>query len=106
MDTLAVENLGVVIVDDDPIFRDLICSSVERKSRFAMFQAASETALHEVLGRQRIDCIVMDYDLGEDNGLAVKRRLDEVDPTHPPTIIITGDGRESTAIRAFRMGGR
>lgn len=104
MNTLAVENLGVVIVDDDPIFRDLICMSVERKSSFAMFQAASEMALHEVLGQQRIDCIVMDYDLGEDNGLAIKKRLDEVNPEHPPTIIITGDGRESTAIRAFRMG--
>jgi diguanylate cyclase (GGDEF)-like protein len=104
MNSLAEEHLGVAVVDDDPIYREIICATVGKKSKFVIFEASSGKELFNILATQRIDCIVLDYDLGEESGLAVMERIDQTYPEPPPIIMMTGGGRESTAIRAFRMG--
>ena len=104
MSKIAEEHLGVVVVDDDPIFREILCATLKRASRFVIFEAASGDELVEVIERQSIDCIVLDYNLGTETGLAVKQRIEESRPECVPVVMLTGDGRESTAIRAFRMG--
>ncbi len=104
MSSIADEHLSIVIVDDDTVFRELICATLAKLSKFVLFQAGSGDELFGILSNQPIECIVLDYDLGTETGLAIKQRLDEAIPNHPPTIMMTGDGRQSTAIRAFRMG--
>jgi two-component system cell cycle response regulator len=104
MDILRDELLGVVLVDDDCVFREVICAKISQKSSFAMFQAGSADELFEVLSKQKIDCMILDYDMGNDSGFAIKQRVDESHGQHPPAIMMTGDGRQSTAIRAFRLG--
>lgn len=98
------EHLGVAVVDDDDIFRDLTCELLSARTRFTPFPAASGDELINLLSHQRIDCIVLDYNLGDDTGFALKVKLDERFKDVPPIIMLTGDGRESTAIKAFRMG--
>ena len=73
MNSLAEENLGVAVVDDDPIYRELICATVGKKSKFVIFEASSGKELFDILATQRIDCIVLDYDLGEESGLGTHR---------------------------------
>ncbi len=104
MSSLATEHLGVAVVDDDPVFRSLLCAMVQKRSNFVLYEAGSGDELFQVLANQRVDCVLLDYELGSDTGLAVKQRMDEMGAAHPPTIMLTGNGRESTAIRAFRMG--
>jgi diguanylate cyclase (GGDEF)-like protein len=104
MNTLAEEHLGVAVVDDDPIYRELICATVAKRSKFVLFEASSGNDLFTILATQQIDCIVLDYDLGEESGLAIMERIDETYAEPPPIIMMTGGGRESTAVRAFRMG--
>jgi diguanylate cyclase (GGDEF)-like protein len=104
MSALAEEPLGVVVVDDDPIYRETICAKVAKKSNFVIFEASSGNDLFDILRVEQIDCIVLDYDLGEESGFAVMQRMDETYSEPPPIIMMTGGGRESTAIRAFRMG--
>ena len=104
MSTIAGEHLGVVIVDDDPIFRDIICATLKKTSSFVIFEAGSGDELIDLLARQSVDCIVLDYHLGTETGLSVKQRIEDSRPERVPIVMLTGDGRESTAIRAFRMG--
>lgn len=104
MNTTVGEHLGIVVVDDDPIFRDIVCATLRRLSRFVIFEAASGDELVDHLERQSIDCIILDYDLGQETGLAVKQRIEDSRQERVPIVMLTGDGRESTAIRAFRMG--
>ncbi len=104
MGALAEEPLSVVVVDDDPIYRELICATVAKKSKFVIFEASSGKDLFDILAMQRIDCIVLDYELGEESGLAVMKRMDEAYSEPPPIIMITGGGRVSIAIRVFKMG--
>jgi CheY-like chemotaxis protein len=104
MNALAKEHLGVAVVDDDPIYRDVICTTLAKVSTFVIFQAASGKELFDILTMQRVDCIVLDYDLGDESGLSVMQRIDDTYPEPPPIIMMTGGGRESVAIRAFRMG--
>ena len=104
MSPIAEEHLAVVVLDDDVIFRDLICATVESKSKFVMFGAASVDELLNVVKNQKIDCVLLDYNLDGDTGFSAKQRLDQASSNPPPSIMMTGDGRESTAIKAFRMG--
>jgi len=101
---LALEPLGVVVVDDDQIFREIICATVAKKSKFVIWEASSGKDLFDILSIRQIDCIILDYDLGEESGFAVMQRIGEIFSGPPPIIMMTGGGRESTAIRAFRMG--
>lgn len=104
MSTIGEEHLGVVVVDDDPIFREIVCATLRRTSHFVVFEAGSGDELVALLEQQSIDCIVLDYDLGMETGLAVKQRIEALRSERLPIVMLTGDGRESTAIRAFRMG--
>ncbi len=104
MSTIAEEHLGVAVVDDDLIFREIVCATLRKTTPFVIFEAGSGDELVDLVNRQSIDCIVLDYDLGTETGLAVKGRIEESRPDRVPIVMLTGDGRESTAIRAFRMG--
>jgi PleD family two-component response regulator len=104
MTTLQTEHLGVAIVADDAVFGKLICARISQQSNFALFQAGSAGELFEVPSTQKMDCLILDYDLGNEARLAIKKRVDESEGQHPPTIMMTGNGREGAAIRAFRIG--
>jgi CheY-like chemotaxis protein len=104
MSSLADESLGLVIVDDDAVYRELLSAAVGKLSKFAIFEADSGDALEKILATERIDCVALDYDLGVESGLLIKQRIDESFPRHAPIILMTGVGDESTAVRAFRMG--
>src|SRR6202035_4956148 len=51
-----------------------------------------------------IDCIVLDYNLGGETGLEVNQQLKEALQDPPPVVMLTGKGRDSTIIEAFRGG--
>jgi diguanylate cyclase (GGDEF)-like protein len=47
---------------------------------------------------------VLDYNLGQDTGLSVHASIEARYPDPPPTVMLTGDGRERTVIKAMRLG--
>lgn len=104
MSSVINEHLGVAVLDDDAGFLELTCALLSAKTPFIPFPAASGDELIAILSEQHIDCIVLDYNLGDDTGFAIKAKLDANFAQLPPIIMLTGDGRESTAIKAFRMG--
>jgi diguanylate cyclase (GGDEF)-like protein len=98
------QQLSIAIVEDDVVFRSLVSSILSKEKQFQVFEAASGETLDQILSEAAIDCILLDYNLGDDNGFAVKDRIERQHQSVPPVIMLTGDGRESTVIKALRMG--
>lgn len=104
MNLIRQQNLSIAVVEDDAVFRGLVSSLLTKDTQFQVFEAASGEALDQILSEAAIDCILLDYNLGNDNGFAIKERIESQHRSVPPVIMLTGDGRESTVIKALRMG--
>jgi DNA-binding response OmpR family regulator len=104
MTPIVQQHLGIAIVDDDVVYRSVISSLLTKETQFHFFEAASGQALDQILSAETIDCILLDYNLGDENGFAIKQRIGRQHQSVPPIIMLTGDGRESTVIKALRMG--
>ncbi|CCD85337.1 putative sensor histidine kinase [Bradyrhizobium sp. ORS 285] len=98
------QNLKIAVVDDDDVFRSLVSSLLSKDTGFQIFEAASGQELDQIFSRADIDCVMLDYNLGNENGFSIKERMERLIPAVPPVVMLTGDGRESTVIMALRMG--
>jgi diguanylate cyclase (GGDEF)-like protein len=104
MNVMAQQTLGIAIVEDDAVFCSIISALLTKETQFRVFEAPSGQALDQILSETTIDCILLDYNLGDDNGFAIRERIVGRCKSAPPFIMLTGDGRESTVIKALRMG--
>lgn len=97
--------IHIVAIDDDGVDLHVLKRNCEdiagwdvHFSGFSLPDAAIE-----VLGRQRVDVIFVDYRLGATNGLEVVRRLRAMDEIRP-IIFLTGIGSELVAKESIRVG--
>ena len=97
-------HLGIAVVDDDEIFLDHTCALLRHEKNYSPFPAKSGHELFDILSNRHVDCVLLDYNLGFDNGIVIKNKMEAHFLQIPPVIMITGDARTSTAIEAFRMG--
>jgi diguanylate cyclase (GGDEF)-like protein len=104
MSSITHETLGIAVVDDDEVYRAFLSHLIVGNSNFKVFEAASGEMLNRILDTEAIDCVVLDYNLGAESGFAVKVQLDRRQSVAPPIVMLTGDGRESTVIKAFHLG--
>ena len=104
MPQVTYKDLGIAVVDDDGVYRGFVSALLSKNSDFAIFEASSGDELCEILDGQTIDCILLDYNLGIESGFAIRERLIARYPLVPPIVMLTGDGRESTVIKALRIG--
>ncbi|GJD93108.1 diguanylate cyclase domain-containing protein [Methylobacterium iners] len=96
--------IAVAMLDDDQLYREYMGVLLARQPNYAFFPAASTEELLAILDARPIDCVLLDYNLGRDTGLAVHATIEARYPEAPPTIMLTGDGRERTVIKAMRLG--
>lgn len=97
--------IHVVAIDDDGVDLHVLKRNCEDISGWdVLFSGFSlpETAM-EVLPRQRVDVIFVDYRLGSTNGLELVRRLRAMDEIRP-IIFLTGIGNELVAKESIRVG--
>ena len=97
-------DIGLAVVDDDPLFLDYVSNLLALQGGMRVTCLESETALFDTLGTEPFDCILMDYDLGQNNGLSVAERVNAMLSDPPPIVMLTGGGSERTAVKAFRSG--
>ncbi|WGW06005.1 response regulator transcription factor [Tropicibacter oceani] len=64
----------ILVVDDDPDMRQMMCEFLRRNACIAL-PAASETDVRQHLSGGRIDLILLDVMLGDENGLDICRSL-------------------------------
>ena len=77
----------------------------EGEERLEMHEAASGEEALSLFAQVRPDCILLDYNLLDTDGLALLARLQELAPPHTLCVVmITGGGSESLAVRALNSG--
>ena len=82
----------VVIVDDHPVVRaGLTARLATRPGIEVVGEAGGGSAALAVVGRERPDVVLMDLQLGADNGVAVTRELLRRDPRARVLILTTYD---------------
>ena len=97
-------DIGLAVVDDDPLFLDYVSNLLALQGGIRVTCLESETELFKSLSQEPFDCILMDYDLGQNNGLSVAERVNAMLSDPPPIVMLTGGGSERTAVKAFRSG--
>ncbi len=64
----------VAIVDDEEEIRELVCAYLARQG-FQTFAAETEAALEKLMREHAIDTVLLDVNLGREDGFAIARRL-------------------------------
>jgi DNA-binding response OmpR family regulator len=77
----------ILVVDDDPAMRDVICEYLERHD-FEVRPAASGAAMTRILATEEIDLVILDLKLGQEDGMDLMRGLRT--SSDAPVILITG----------------
>jgi len=98
------EQFSIAVVDDDDIYRDFVTAVISVSDRFVTFDASNGTDLCKIIANQPIDCIVLDYNVGDESGFSIRQLLHDRFERIPPIVMLTGDDSQSTVINASRLG--
>jgi DNA-binding response OmpR family regulator len=91
----------VLVVDDEPIVRDVVVGYLEREGHRTLQAGDGETAL-ELVERELPDLVVLDLMLPGTDGLAVCRRIRAHGDL--PVIMLTAKGEEADRIIGLELG--
>ncbi len=94
-------NLHVLVVDDEPMVREVVTRYLEQEGYTVSFAADGASALR-LVGEQEIDLVVLDLMLPEIDGLSVLRELREGGAI--PVIVLTARGEEGDRIHGLELG--
>jgi DNA-binding NarL/FixJ family response regulator len=96
--TVAVMTLRCVIVDDSPAFVATARLLLERQGLTVLGQAANSADALRLAADLRPDVMLVDIDLGPENGLELARQLARsTRPAPPPVILISAYAEEDYA---------
>ena len=94
-------NLGILVLDDDPIIRNLMRSMLKDKTNLQVADKPSKA--FQILKDFPVDILICDFMLPEMNGLEVLNKVKE-DYPHIEVIMISAEGDMDTVIGALRKG--
>src|SRR5512136_1439646 len=92
----------ILIIDDEAFIRE----NVERilgEEGYKVLGAASGGEAIEMVADEGLDLVLLDLNLGRENGIEVLKSLKEIDP-ELLVIIITGFGSVESAVEALKLG--
>jgi two-component system phosphate regulon response regulator PhoB len=94
----------VLVVDDDPALRSIVCTML-RASHIKTLQLESAEEALDWLGKNSADLLVLDWGLPGMNGVELCARLRK-DPEHRtlPILFLTGHSASSDLVEAFEAG--
>jgi PAS domain S-box-containing protein len=95
--------LQILAVDDEPEFLSLIELILRSNFRADVLTATDCASARDALTSQQFDLITIDFQLPDGSGLELLREI-AVMENHPPAILVTGYGDESTAVQCFDLG--
>jgi two-component system response regulator RegA len=97
-----ISPLGVLVVDDDPIFRQRLCRAF-RDRGCESYEADTADETLRMAGRLSPDLVLLDLKMPGFNGLDLIRGIKTLDSTIA-IIILTGYGSIPTAMQALKLG--
>ena len=72
-------------------------------TRFAVLDAAGGEDAMRILGNEKVDCVLMDYQMPGGDGIEWIQRMLEANP-NTAVIMVTGLGNEHVAVEAMKRG--
>jgi len=94
--------MDFLVVDDDKTFRDATCFLIEGEGHYSEGVASGEQAL-TTIKEEKFDSVLLDLNLGRENGLDVLTQMLKARP-NLPIVMFTAQGSVSAAVEAMRRG--
>ena len=96
--------ISLLLIDDDPFALELQAHvAVEAFPESRITSLSDPTMALEICGLNTFDCVLLDYDMPQLNGLAVAALLRDQKP-YMPVVLCTGAGDELLAAKALQDG--
>lgn len=102
-----IKRLSILVIDDNANDRELSRLALLKQSNqeVTVLEAESADKGLRVFRSKRPDCILLDYRLPALNGFWFLRKfVEEYGEFHTPIIIVTGQGNETVAVEAMKLG--
>ena len=99
-----MEPIRILLVDDHGLFRESLSRLLESEPDFRIVATCARTTeALEILRREPVDVVLLDYDLGDENGLAF---LDRAKATSAPAriLMVTAGMTDQRAVARLRRG--
>ena len=97
-----MKNMDFLVIDDDKTFRDATCFLIEDEGHYAEGVDSGQIGM-AFLKDEKYDAVLLDMNLGPENGLDILTQIQKVNP-QIPVVIITAQGSIQTAVEAMRRG--
>jgi two-component system sensor histidine kinase/response regulator len=98
-------SIRLLVIDDDDVDRERVLRLLARTPMAVEAkQADSGATALQLLRQHDFDCIMLDNQLGDDNGTELLPSIQRELRRPCPVIMITGAGNESLAVRALQHG--
>ena len=94
--------MDFLVIDDDKTFRDATCFLIEEAGHYAEGVPSGQLAL-AWLKEDKWDAVLLDYNLGQENGLEVQSEILKQNP-QMPVVMFTAQGSVKVAVEAMRRG--
>jgi NtrC-family two-component system response regulator AlgB len=94
--------MDFLVIDDDKTFRDATCFLIEEAGHYAEGVPSGQMAL-SWLKEDKWDAVLLDYNLGQENGLEVQSEILKQNP-QTPVVMFTAQGSIKVAVEAMRRG--
>ncbi|MGD0410402.1 MAG: sigma-54 dependent transcriptional regulator [Verrucomicrobiota bacterium] len=91
-----------LVIDDDRTFRDAACLLIEEEGHYAQPAGCGRAALAN-LKEEDFDAVLLDVNLGSENGLDLLPQLLR-GQANLPVVMLTAQGSVDTAVEAMRRG--
>lgn len=96
--------MHLLIIDDVEADHNITVEYLkETRGDYQFYHAYNAEQGLALYNKHHIDCVLLDYNMPDRDGLEVLKQLTEVDKT-VPVIMITGEGNEFVAVTAMKLG--
>jgi NtrC-family two-component system response regulator AlgB len=94
--------MDFLVIDDDKVFREATCLLIEDEGHRADTAGSAEVAI-TLLKEEKFDGVLLDLNLGRDNGLAILPQILKIRP-NLPVVMFSAQGTVSKAVQAIHLG--
>ena len=94
--------MDFLVIDDDKTFRDATCLLIDGEGHYAEAACSGELGLTE-LKEGKFDSVLLDLNLGPENGLDILEQILKRQP-NLPVVMFTAQGSVKNAVEAMRRG--
>ena len=94
--------MDFLVIDDDKVFREATCLLIEEEGHRADTAGSAEVAV-TLLKEERFDAVLLDLNLGRDNGLTMLPQILKLRP-NLPVVMFSAQGTVTKAVQAIHLG--